>query len=322
MRFHVESTGSYLPPTVQTAAELAPRIGRSARWIAERTGVLERRVADEPMHRMAARAIREALGEHPPPDLLINASLTPIQLIPDSSVFIEQAMGWEGLPSFSIHATCMSFLVGLHTAGAYVASGAYRRVLVVSAEQGTVSRDFDHPESAALIGDGAGAALVTATPDGGTGELLAWGQTTWPAGADLAELRGCGTRKHPNDPDTTPADNLFRMRGPRIYKMAVERVRELAHHLVEDEAGLSFDDVALCVPHQASGPGLLAHSKFLPLPEDRVVNIVAETGNCIAASIPMALDRAVRTGRLRRGDVVLLLGTGAGLHVAGMLLRW
>lgn len=323
MRFKVAKTGSYQPPHVQTAAELAPLIGRSEEWILSRTGVSERRISDEPMHQLAAHAIRDAVGDDRP-DLLINASLTPIQLIPDSSVFIQKAMGWEGsgLPSFSVHATCMSFMVGLHTAGAFLESGAYERIIVVSAEQGSVCRDFDHPESASLIGDGAAAALVTKTPDGEGSELLAWGQTTWPEGSDLAELRGCGTRKHPNSPDTSPEDNLFRMRGPRIYKMAVEKVRELAHDLVEEQAGLSFEDIDLVVPHQASGPGLMAHSRFLPLPDEKVVNVVGQYGNCIAASIPIALDHAVKTGRLERGNTVLMLGTGAGLHVAGMLLRW
>lgn len=323
MRFQVVGTGCHLPPRVETAADLSPRVRKSEGWILDRTGVAERRVADRPMDEMAADAVRRALGDGPRPDLLINASLTPIQLIPDSSVFIQQRLGWEGgsVASFSVHATCMSFLVGLHTAGALLATGAYRRAVVVSSEQGSVCRDYDHPESAALIGDGAGAAVVERTPEGGTGELLGWGQTTWPEGADLAELRGCGTRKHPNAPDTTPEDNLFRMRGPRIYKLAVGRVQELATRLVED-AGLTWDQIDLCVPHQSSGPGVAAHAKFLPIPESKVVDVVDKWGNCIAASIPMALDHAVRTGRLQRGQTVLFLGTGAGLHVAGMLLRW
>jgi 3-oxoacyl-[acyl-carrier-protein] synthase-3 len=308
---------------VQTAAELSKLIGRSEEWILSRTHVAERRISDEPMNVMAAHAIRDALGDGPNPDLLINASLTPVQLVPDSSVFIQQSMAWQGLgiPSFSVHATCMSFLLGLHTAGAMLSSGAYKRIVVVSSEQGSVCRDFDHPESAALIGDGAAAAVVVPTPDGEGSEMLAWGQTSWPGGADLAELRGCGTRKHPNNPDTSPTDNLFRMRGPRIFKMAVTKVRELATQLVA-EAGLTFEDIDVCVPHQASGPGLAAHSRFLDLPEHKIINVVGQYGNCIAASIPMALAHADAAGRLKRGDIVLLLGTGAGLHVAGMILRW
>lgn len=320
MRVRVVSTGFYAPPQVETAGDLAPRIGRSEDWIRRRTGVVERRVAQEPMDVMAAHAIRQALGDSPPPDLLLNASLTPVQLIPDSSVFISHQLGWEGIPSFSVHATCMSFLVALHTAGAYLTAGSYRRIVIVSSEQGSVCRDFEHPESAALIGDGAAAAVVEATPEGEGSALLAWGMSSWPEGRDLAELRGCGTRKHPNNPDTTPQDNLFRMRGPRLYRMAVTKVQALVTSLL-DRAGLTPEDIDLVVPHQPSGPGVAAISHF-GFPEEKVVNVVAEYGNCIAASAPMALHLAIERGRLQRGMRVLMLGTGAGLHVAGAILRY
>ncbi len=316
----VVSTGLHLPPRVQTSAELAQLVGRSERWIVKRTGVVERRISDENMAVMGAMAGRAALGDGPAPDLVINASLTPIQLIPDSSVFLLEELGLEGIPSFSIHATCMSFLVARHRAGALSAVGACRRILVISSEQGSVCRDFEHPESAVLIGDGAAAAVVEATPVGEQSELLSWGMSTWPKGASLAELRGCGTRCHPNDPATVPADNLFRMRGPRIFRMAVRRVEQMVEHLL-DAAGMEADDLDLVVPHQPSGPGVAALPRFGLAPE-RVVSIVGTTGNCIAASVPMALATAGSDGRLQRGQRVLLLGTGAGLHVAGAIVRW
>jgi 3-oxoacyl-[acyl-carrier-protein] synthase-3 len=321
VRFRVDSVGHYVPPKVQTAAEVATLIGRSENWVLSRTGVVERRVSDEPMQMLAARAARAAIGDGPPPDLIINASLTPVQLIPDSSVFIQRELGYNGIPSFSIHATCLSFLVGLHTAGTFVHAGRYKRILVVSAEQGSVCRDFEQPESAALIGDGAAAAIVVPTPADGASELLAWGMTTWPEGADLAELRGCGIRRHPNNPETRPSDNLFHMHGPRIYKLTVRRLVALYESLLE-EANLAPSDLALVVPHQASGPGLSAIARFGGLDPERVVNVVHEYGNCIAASIPLALSRAHAEGRLNRGDIILVLGMGAGLSVAGALLRW
>lgn len=320
MRFKIVSTGFFAPPRAQTAEELGEQIGRSAAWIESRSGVRTRRISDEPMDALAARAARQAVGDGPLPDLLLNASLTPIQLIPDSSVFIQHRLGWDGIPSFSIHATCMSFLVGLHTAGAYLATGAYRRILVVSAEQGSVCRDLTDPESAALIGDGAAAAIVEATPAGEDSALLAWSMRTWPEGRELAELRGCGTRRHPNDPSTTASDNLFHMNGPRIYRMAVTKVEEAVAGML-DQARLAPDDIDLVVPHQPSGPGVDAISRF-GFPAERVVDIVGEYGNCIAASIPMALHLAVEEGRLQRGMRVLMLGTGAGLHVAGAILRY
>ena len=319
MQLHVAKTGIHVPTQIQTAEDLSPRIGRSAQWIRSRTGVEERRVSERRMDEMAADAAREALGGARP-DLILNASLTPVQLIPDSSVFIQRALGYDGIPSFSIHATCLSFLVGLHTASGLLATGAYRRILLVSAEQGTVCRDYGHPESAALIGDGAAAAVLTPTPDGRESALLAWGMTTWPEGAEFAEIPGCGTANHPNAPGAEPEHNLFRMNGPRIYKLAVRKVAHMVQGLLAD-ANLETSDIDWVVPHQASGPAL----KTLPrmgIDPDRIVDVVGQYGNCIAASMPMALHTAVTDGRIKRGDRVLLLGTGAGLSVAGAVLRW
>ncbi|MFT4626031.1 MAG: 3-oxoacyl-[acyl-carrier-protein] synthase-3 [Myxococcota bacterium] len=319
MRVQVSRTGIHVPPEVETAEALSERVGRSAHWITTRTGVIERRVSRIGMDEMAADAARQVLGGEPP-DLIVNASLTPIQLIPDSSVFIQRALGYDGIPSFSIHATCLSFLVALHQVGAIVSAGAYKRVLIVSAEQGSVCRDHSHPESAVLIGDGAAAALVEPTPAGAASEILAWDMRTFPSGAHLAELRGCGTAHHPNDPTTTEADNLFRMNGPGIYKKAVLAVGRMVRRVC-DSAGIAPGDVDLVVPHQASGPALDTLSRF-GLPQDRVIRVVDRYGNCIAASLPMALHTAVEEGRLERGMTVLLMGTGAGLSVGSAILRW
>ena len=318
--FNIAGSALYAPERVETAEELAPRVGRSADWIRDQAGVAERRVADESMASMGAKAAREALGAGPPPDLILNASLTPVQLIPDSSVFIQQALGLSGIPSFSIHATCLSFLVALHQAVALLAAGSYRRILIVSAEQGTVCRDFDNPESAVLIGDGAAAVVVERGTEGERSAWLGWEMATWPEGAALAELRGCGTRRHPNDPATRPADNLFTMRGAGLYRLALRGTRQVTRALLE-RSGLTPADVDLVVPHQPSGPAL-ALLPHLGFDADRVIDIVGSYGNCIAASLPMALAHAHAAGRLRRGDTVLLLGTGAGLSVAGALVRW
>jgi len=320
LRVKVASTAFYAPPRVETAAELAPRIGRSEDWIVTRTGVRERRIAEEPVEVMAARVARAALQSGPAPDLILNASASVRQLLPDNSVFIQRELGLEGIPSYSIHATCLSFLVALHNAAALVAAGAYRRVLVVSAEHSTSNRNLAEPESAALVGDGAAAAVLEPTPKGEASAMVGWRMTTWPKGAELTEVRGYGARLPPNDPRTRPEDYLFAMDGPGVYKMARRRVLELVQALLT-ENGLTVGDVDWVVPHQASGPGLALLPR-LGFPEERIVNIVGEYGNCVAASIPMALAHLATNGRVQRGDRVLLLGTGAGLSVAGALLRW
>jgi 3-oxoacyl-[acyl-carrier-protein] synthase-3 len=320
LRVQVSSTAFHAPPRVETAAELAPRLGCSAEWIVARTGVRERRISDEPVEVMGARVARAALQSGPAPDLILNASASTRQLIPDTSVHIQDELGLEGIPSYTIHATCLSFLVALQNAAALVAAGAYRRVLVVSAERGSFGRNMAEPESAALLGDGAAAAVVEPTPRGEASALLGWRMSTWPKGAALTEVRGYGQTRSPNGPQTRPEDNLFSMDGPGVYKMARRRVMALVQELLGDH-GLVPADVDWVVPHQASGPGL----ELLPrlgFPAERVVNIVGQYGNCVAASIPMALAHLAASGRLQRGQRVLLLGTGAGLSVAGALLRW
>jgi 3-oxoacyl-[acyl-carrier-protein] synthase III len=314
VNLRITGTGWCAPGKVQSAAELAPLIGRSAEWITSRTGVVNRRVSDAPMEEMAAEAARRALGDGPPPDLIINASLTPIQLLPDSSVFIQRALGWEGIPSFSVHASCLSFLVGLQTAAHFVAAGTWRRVLVVSSEKGTGFRDFSEPESAALIGDGAAAALI----EPGGGEWVDFAMRTFPIGAEFAEFRGAGTRSPPGI--APPEDNVFTMKGPRVFRLAYSRLHELMFGLL-DKHRIRMEDLDLVIPHQMSGPGLAAFSK-VGFRDDQLVNIVGEYGNCIAASIPMGLAMANEQGRLRPGAKVLLVGTGSGVSVAAALMRW
>lgn len=320
MRIQITSTGIHLPEGVQTSAELAEQVGRSVEWIHSRTGVHSRHITDEPVEKLAAAALRQALADGPPPDLLVNASLSPRQLIPDTSIFILRELGYSGIPGYSVHATCLGFLVALQQVAALVSSGVNHRVAVVAAERGSMCRDFSEPESAVLIGDGAGAAIVEPTPEGSDSAILGFKMSTFPEGAHLAELRGFGAHRHPDAPDTTTADNHFHMKGPSIYRMAVPHTQTLLANLLGD-LGLTIGDIDLVVPHQASGPALRILSRF-GIPDEKVVNMVADWGNCISASLPMALAHANAEGRLKRGDLVLLLGTGAGLSVAGMVLRW
>jgi len=318
--FQVTATGLYAPPRIETAEDLAARVGKTAEWIVSSTGVAKRHVADEPVERMAANAARRALGSGPPPDLIINASTTPRQLIPDTSVFIEAELGLEGIASHTVHGTCLSFLVGLHTAGALIAARAYRRVLVVSSEVGSAARDFAEPESAVLLGDGAAAAVVEPTPEGESSKLLGYVVGTFPRFATLAEFPGGGMNRYPNAPGTRAEDNLFHMKGTRLFRAAMVNIPPMIARLFE-QTGLGVDDIDLVVPHQPSKPGVESLARW-GFPPERVVDIVAEYGNCIAASMPMALATAHADGRLTRGKKVLLIGTGAGMSIGVAILEW
>ncbi len=320
-KIKIVSTGYYVPPKVQTAEELSPLIGRSEKWIVSRTGVKNRHIAEEPMNIIGAKAAKMALGDGPPPDCIINASTTPLQLLPDSSVFIQDALGLKGIPSWSVAATCLSFAVALNNAAALIHTGIYKRILIVSSETGTPWRNMKEPESAALFGDAAAAVVVELTPEGEPSGLLDWKMTTWPEGADTTEFRGAGTRRPPFiSEETKPEDYLFHMKGPKVYKIAVQRVKEVLADLLERNH-LEKKDIDRLILHQASGHAIDAFVHY-GFAKDKVVNIIAEYGNCIAASIPLTLAISNEKGRLKRGDTLLLGGTGAGLSVAFALLKW
>jgi 3-oxoacyl-[acyl-carrier-protein] synthase III len=312
-------TGYYLPPRIQDNVELAPLIGRSEQWISTRTGVQERRIAEGPMSQMGAMAAQKALAGDTP-DCILNASVTPIQLIPDSSVFIQEALGFSGIPCWSIHATCLSFLVALQTAAAMIQADTYRKILIVSSEAGSGFRNMNEAESAAIIGDGAAAALVEKTPDDEQSEWIDWEMATWPKGKTHTEFRGAGTNRPPFRSGTTPEDYTFHMNGPKIFRMARVKTRTIMEKLLSRN-GITMDDIDWVVPHQASGPALKSAPSY-GIEESKLINIVANTGNTIAASTPLALAWADEQQLLKRGDLILIGGSGAGLSIAYALIRW
>lgn len=308
LRARIAATGVHLPPRVETAAELATKLGIDEATVL-RAGVRTRHVADEPAVLLGAHAARAALADGDAPDLLIWASATPWQAIPDTGAILAGELGLDGPPAFSVHATCLSFLVGLRIAAMHVATGAARRALVVSGERGTRGRDGAEPEAAALLGDAGAAALLV--PDDVAG-LRGFRMATWPTGAALSEVRGGGERG--------PLDDLtFRMNGRALYKFARQRVGPVIAGALED-AGVAASDIRAVIPHQPSGPTMAAWARvgFEPA---RVVDVIADTGNCVSASIGLALHAARTTGRAAPGDDVLLFGTGAGVSCAAAVWR-
>ena len=321
LNIKITSTGYHAPPKVETAEDLAPKIGRSAKWIKSRTGVINRHIAEESMDVLGAKAAKTALGDGRAPDCLLNASTTPLQLLPDSSVFIMRQLGYKGIPSWSVHATCLSFVVALINAGTLLETNIYKKILIVSSETGTPWRNMKEAESASLFGDAAAAAVVEKTPDSESSRIIDWEMNTWPEGAEFTEFRGAGTKHPPGHPEKTkPEDNLFHMRGTRVYRMARKRVGEALEELLGRNT-LSAKDIDWLVPHQASGPALASVDDY-GIDQSKVINIVGEYGNTIASSTPLALAVADEKGLIKRGDLLLLGGTGAGLSVAFALVQW
>ncbi len=322
MNIKITGIGHYLPEYIQTSKELSSKINKSEDWIVSRTGVKERRVSKIDVDEMGAKAARISLKmANIKPDLILNASGVAKQVIPDTSVFFQRELRLNGIPSFSIHATCLSFLVALHAAANYIEQGSYNKILIISSDRGTRGRNYNEPESAALLGDAAAAIVLEKSVENENSKLLSYKMESWPQGANLTEVRGGGTNLHPQDNKTTLEDNLFSMNGPGIYKMARKKVYD---RLKEDlkENNLNPNDINLLIPHQASGLAVKAYSKYGGFDEKQVINTIDTTGNCVAASIPLALSIAYEQNKLKRGDLIYFAGTGAGLSIGSMLLKF
>ena len=320
MNIKITDVGYYLPENIETSEQLAPEIGKSVDWIVSRTGVQERRVSDIDVDLMGAKASKLAL-KNKVPDLILNASGVGKQVIPDTSVFIQKELGFKGIPSFTIHSTCLSFLVALNTAANFISQNTYKKILIVSSDRGARGRNFNEPESAALLGDAAAAVLVERSLNDEESCMLDFAMNTYPEGSHLTEVRGGGTNLHPHDKETSFSDNLFTMNGPMIYKMARKTVYNQIQLDLENN-NLNINDIDLVVPHQASGLAVKAYSKYGGFSNDKVVNILDKTGNCVAASLPLALALAYEQDKIKRGDLIYFIGTGAGLSVASCLLRF
>jgi 3-oxoacyl-[acyl-carrier-protein] synthase-3 len=321
LKVKITGTGLYLPPKVETSKEISTLIGKSEEWIIRKSGVKERRVSEIDVDEMGAHAGREALGNGSLPDLIINASGVPKQTIPDTSTFFQKAMGLKGIPSFSIHCTCLSFITAFHTASSLIQTKSYKKILIISSDRGTRGRNFNEAESASLLGDGAAAIILESGTPSDSSKLMHFEMRTWPAGAHLTEVRGGGTNKHPQDPETLVSDNLFTMDGPGIYKIARKAVYKLMLNTLKS-TNLIKEDIDLVIPHQASGKAVEAYIETGGFKREKVVNIVSKFGNCVAASVPMALVKSIKEKKIRRKDKILLIGTGAGLSAACALLSY
>lgn len=323
-RVKVAGVGRALPKRVVTSEEVEARAGLEPGWAWRRSGVQTRRWASEgeTATLLGAQAAREALEmaglEAGSLDLILNASGTPEQAIPDGGPLLQRhlGLGRSGIPSLSIHATCLSFLCAFEVAAERIQAGRARRVLIVSADVGSVGLDWGSPEVCTLFGDGAAAVVLVASQEGEASAVHRYSFSTFGEGALLTQIPGAGTARPPYLPGTTPQDSLFHMDGPRVLEMAVECAGPFLD-------GLGFgpelvEAVKWVIPHQTSKAGIKA-MYALGFPRERVLQTLDFLGNCVAASLPLTLHHGVSEGKIQRGDLCLMCGTGAGLSLGGML---
>ncbi len=317
--------GMAVPRRVVTNAELAQRIDTSDEWIRTRTGIAQRHVADpdEFTSVLATRAGREALeraGVAPESvDTVIVATCTPDRTFPATACTVQANLGIPRAGAFDIAAACSGFVYGLSVATALVKSGMSRSVLLIAADIFTHFIDWNDRNTCVLFGDGAGAVLLQATdqPRG----LLASNIGSWGEGETLMAVDAGGTRQPASAELLEAGRQYVYMNGREIFRHAVRGMAESSERAVAD-AGLTLDDVALVVPHQANVRIIEAVARRLGVPVERFFVNLDRYGNTSAASVPIALYEAAQQGRVKAGDLVLLTAFGGGLTWGSALLRW
>jgi 3-oxoacyl-[acyl-carrier-protein] synthase-3 len=324
-RSRIISTGSYLPEKVLSNYDLEKMVDTSDEWITERTGIRERRIADQSQASSdlafgAAEAALKNAGLGPESlDLILVATVTGDMPFPSTACFLQEKLGAINAVGFDINATCSGFLYGLYVANSFVGSGMHRRILVVGAEVLSRITDWDDRTTCVLFGDGAGAAIIEAT-DEDRGILsihINSDGRMW----ELLHLPGGGSR-HPVSSDSIEKGlHYIKMKGNETFKIAVRTLEELGVRTLE-ENGIDSSRLSLLVPHQANLRIIQATAERLKIPMERVVVNLDRYGNTSAASIPIALDEAVRAGRIKDGDYILLEAFGGGLTWASALIKW
>lgn len=323
----IASTGKYMPKRVIMAGEMDRMLGVPAGWAEKKSDVKRRHfVEDETASQMGAFAAQEALTqaglEFRDIDCLVCASGTMEQPIPSTASLIQRALGQEhsGVPSFDINSTCLSFLTGLDVMSYMVASGRYRRILLVSTEIASKGLNWAHKESAALFGDGAAAVVIEQAEEHEGSRIICSAMQTYSNGAHLSQIRGGGTGA-PAWTEQEKTAFLFEMDGQGIYKMAARILPGFVASLLK-QAACTMKDIQVVVPHQGSAMAMRLICRKLGISQEQLMFITPTHGNTIAASIPMGLHEGIREGRIRRGSRVMLLGTSAGLSVGGMILDY
>lgn len=321
--------GVYLPQDRRSSAALDGMFQQPAGWTEAKFGLLSRGVAspEETSSIMGAAAARIALdmagwgdGEF---DVLIGACGVMEQPIPGTSVLIqnELGLGRSGIWAFDVNQTCLSFLAGLDLVAMGLATGRFRRALLVSSDIASAGLDWNTPASAAIFGDGAAAICLEGRSDEDGPALLSRRFETYGDGRELAVLRAGGTRIRAEDGyEALLEGSRFRMDAFGVFKAAARVLPRMIDDVLE-EAGLTRETVDVVVCHQASRPGVDHVKRLMGGDPDRVIDIFSDRGNQIAASLPSALVEAQMTGRLKPDTTVLLLGTAAGVSAAAMVLR-
>lgn len=325
IRVGIAGTGAYVPERVVKNEWFEERIDTSDEWIVQRTGIRERRFAAEDQATSdlcviaAERAMRAAGVTAQDLDLVIVGTISPDYQLPSTAVLVQDRLGAKNCGAFDVVAACSGFLTALHTGEAFIGAGRARCVLVIGAE--TLSRflNFEDRSSCIIFGDGAGAAILLPHGECGQGEIIRTSLGADGSGYNFIHMPGGGTRMPATVETVEAKQHKIMLQGRETFKFAVMRMSQLIREYMED---YDPSELGLIVPHQVNRRIIDAALDRLNMTDEKVVVNIQHYGNTSAASVPVALDEAVRAERAVPGKLVILVAFGAGLTWGGTLIRW
>ena len=324
-RVKIASTGFYVPDKILTNADLEKMVDTTDEWIVSRSGIKERRIASAEQAtsdlciEAAKRALRHGHFKVEDIDLIIVATASPDTVFPSTACWVQDGLKADHVAAFDISAGCTGFLYGLILSESLILSGAAKRILLIGGEVLSKITNWKDRATCVLFGDAAGAAVLEESKDA-SGILSHY----WKADGSLAGLlnQPAGGTRMPASVQTVAGDlHTIHMKGNEVFKHAVKRMGESAVEALK-RAGLKKEDIRWFIPHQANTRIIHATAKKLKLSSDRVVITVDQHGNTSAASVPLALDVAVRDGRIQRGETLLLEAFGGGFTWGSALLKY
>ncbi len=316
----------YVPPKVLTNADLEKMVETNDEWIRDRTGIRERRIVEQGVAAsdLATEAAKQLLVQRnvraEEIDLIVVATVTPDMLFPATACLVQDRIGAKHAWGFDLSAACSGFVYALTVGAQFVGAGTHKKALVIGSDIMTSIIDFRDRATCVLFGDGAGAVLVEPASSDGEGVLDFLCDVDGSGGCYLY-MPGGGSLHPPSHETVDKRMHYVHQEGQQVFKYAVRRMAEVACKLLERN-GYSSRDLALVVPHQANLRIIRAMQDRLGVDDSKVLVNIDRYGNTTAATIPLGLRDAVAEGRLRKGDLVLLIAVGAGYTTGGMLLRW
>lgn len=325
LKTKIAGTGSYLPERVLTNADLEKMVDTSDEWISTRTGIKERRIVNEDQaasdlaYEASKKAIQAAQVKPEELDMIIVATITPDMVFPATACVLQEKLGVKGIAAFDLEAACSGFLYGISIGSQFIATGMYNNILVVAAEALSKIIDWKDRSTCVLFADGAGAVILKPSSD--NSRIISSYLGADGTGADLVGVPAGGSRLPASQETVRNGQHYMKMKGNGLFKRAV-KVMVQAIDISLEKSGLTYDEIDFFIPHQANIRIINAVAKRIGIDKDKAYVNLDQCGNMSAASVAVALDQAVREGKIKKGDKVLLTCFGGGLTWASLVIEW